>query len=372
MTKRTALVGIALYVAIALGMQSVGLAQDPQKHLLEKPADAQSAPSAENPAPSKQGVPDSSAPKSQDAASAPEESTAKKSSKPDESRQESDSTDQPALSPWKTLSTGVTDRNSSRRAEAIQALGTLHSSSRAIRTIERTLANDEDSSIRAIAAKVLGDMGARSAIPSLRKSLKDESMGVRFQAAKSLWSMGDRSGRPVLIQILAGEKSASPGVIKSQMDSAKKELEDPKKLAMDGALGAASSLFGPAGWGIKIMQEVTHDRSAPARATSAILLGPDPSLDGLRELEDALTDKSWIVRAAAAQALGATKHRGAISSLLPLLRDSKPPVRFMAAASILRLSNPGSLRASVPGKSVSESRPVFGATATLQTRKETP
>lgn len=368
MTKRTALVGIALYAAIVIAMQSFGFAQDPQKQLPEKPADAQSAPSADNSAPSKQGSTDSAAPKSQDVTSAPEESAGKKSSKSDE--KESDSTDQPALSPWKTLSTGASDRNSSRRAEAIQALGTLHSSPRAIRVIEKALADDEDSSIRAIAAKVLGDMGARSTIPSLRKSLKDESIGVRFQAAKSLWMMGDRSGRLVLIQILAGEKSASPGVIKSQLDSAKKELEDPKKLAMDGAMGAASSLFGPAGWGIKIMQEMTHDRSAPARATSAILLGPDPSLDGLRELEDALTDKSWIVRAAAAQALGAAQHRGAIPSLLPLLRDSKPPVRYMAAASILRLSNPGSRRASVPGKSVSEPRPVFGAT--LQTRKETP
>ena len=364
--------GIALYSAFFIGMQSLAVAQDSEKQPPEKPSESHSIPASDNPAESKQSASPSSQSKAEDPGSPPEETADKKSSKSDESRQESDSTDKAALSPWKTLSMGLSDRNTSRRAEALQALGTLQSSPRAIRLITATLAGDQDSSIRAIAANVLGEMRARSAIPSLRKSLKDESMGVRFQAAKSLWTMGDRSGRPILIQVLAGEKSTSPGLIKSQLNSAKKELEDPRKLAMDGAMEAASSLFGPAGWGIKIMQDVTHDRSAPARAISAILLGPDPSLDGLRQLEDALTDKNWIVRAAAAQALGATKIREAIPSLRPLLRDSKPPVRYMAAASILRLSNPGSRRVSVPGKSTSESRPVFGTTATLQSRKETP
>ena len=371
MRRQAALLGIALSGALFVGTQSPVFAQDSGKQPPEKTSDSQSIPSADTPASSKQSIPDSSESKSQDAATASEQPGGRQSSKSDES-QEKDSTDQAALSPWKTLSTGVSDRNAARRAEALQALGTLHSSPRAIRMIAATLATDQDSSIRAIAARVLGEMGARSAIPSLRKSLKDESMSVRFQAAKALWAMGDRSGRRIHIQILAGEKSASPGLIKSQLDSAKKELEDPRKLAMDGAMEAASSLFGPAGWGIKIMQDVTHDRSAPARATSAILLGPDPSLDGLRQLEDALTDKNWIVRAAAAQALGAARHRGAIPSLRPLLRDSKPPVRYMAAASILRLSNPGSRRSSVPENSVLEPRPVFGATATLQSRKETP
>ena len=371
MAKQAVLMWIALAGALVIGTQ-VSLAQDSDKSSPGNTADSPSASSTDKTTSSRQGTSDSSEPKSQHATSPSDESTAQKSSKADQTQRENDATDQPALSPWKTLEIGISDHNSARRAEALQALGTLGSSARAIRVVASILASDQDSSIRVIAAQVLGEMNARSAIPSLRKSLKDESMGVRFQAAKSLWAMGDRSGRPILIQILAGEKSTSPGLIKSQLDSAKKEFEDPKKLAMYGAMEAASSLFGPAGWGIKVMQEVTHDRSAPARATSAILLGPDPSLDGLRELEDALTDKNWIVRAAAAQALGSTHHRAAISSLRSLLHDSKPPVRYMAAASIIRLSNSGARRATVPGKLVLDPHPVFGAAATLQSRKETP
>src|SRR6202008_2694633 len=136
-----------------------------------------------------------------------------------------------------------------------------------------------------------------------------------------------------------GEKSSSPGLLKGQVDATKKEFEDKRKLAIIAATEAASSLFGPAGWGIKIMEEVTRDRSASARAMSAILLAHDTSLDGLRELQDALSDKNWIVRAAAAQALGASRHRDQIQYLRPLLDDDKPAVRFMADASIFRLSS---------------------------------
>jgi HEAT repeat protein len=149
--------------------------------------------------------------------------------------------------------------------------------------------------------------------------------------------MGGRTGRDVLIQILSGEKSSAAGLFKGEVEAPKKKLQDPGKLAITGAKEAASSLFGPAGWGFKVMDEVTQDRSATARALSAILLGPDATLDGLRELQDALSDKNWIVRAAAAQALGASRHRDQIEYLRPLLQDDKLAVRYMAAASILRL-----------------------------------
>jgi HEAT repeat protein len=139
--------------------------------------------------------------------------------------------------------------------------------------------------------------------------------------------MGDRTGRDVFIQVLSGEKSSSAGLLKGEVEVTKKKLQDPGKLAITGAKEAASSLFGPAGWGFKVMDEVTQDRSASARAMSAILLGSDATLDGLRELQDALSDKNWIVRAGAAQALGSSRHRDQIQHLRPLLQDDKPADR---------------------------------------------
>ena len=241
------------------------------------------------------------------------------------------------VSPWQLLAEGVESRTVARRQEALAALGTLGARERAIQLVVAAL-DDKDPSVRQLAARSLGQMHAKSAIPKLREALNDDSAGVSFAAAKSLWDMGDHSGRDVFIEILSGEKSNSSGMMKDQMESAKKHLQDPRGLAVIGAKEAASSLFGPAGWGITIVEEVTKDRSASARAMSAALLGHDAGKDAVRELDDALWDKNWIVRAAAAQALGGSKRRDQIKHLRALLWDGKPAVRYMAAASIIRLS----------------------------------
>lgn len=268
-----------------------------------------------------------------------------------------------SVNAWKLLSEATTNRNPLRRAEAVVALGTAGSQKRVIRLVERSL-DDGDASIRELAARTLGEMRARSAIPKLTEALSDSSPEVSFAAAKSLWSMGNHSGRDVFLRVLSGEANSSgvmkSGLIKDEFKATRKKLDDPKALAVMGAKEAATSLFGPAAWGIKIMEELTLDRSASARATSAILLGPDASLDTLRQLQDALNDKNWIVRAAAAQALGASRHREQISFLRPLLEDSKPALRCMAAAAIIRLSaGPAGATASQGTPATAEVHPAF-------------
>jgi HEAT repeat protein len=242
------------------------------------------------------------------------------------------------VSAWQMLSDGVKSQTVARRQEALAALGTLGTRERAVHLVVAAL-DDKDPSVRELAARNLGQMHAKSAIPKLREALNDDSAGVSFAAAKSLWDMGDRSGRGVFMEILSGEKSNSTGMMKDQLESAKKRLQDPRSLAMIGAKEAASSLFGPAGWGITIVEEVTKDRSASARAMSAALLGHDAGKDAVRELDEAIWDKNWIVRVAAAQALGECRQRDQIQHLRGLLWDAKPAVRYMAAASIIRLSS---------------------------------
>ena len=242
------------------------------------------------------------------------------------------------VSPWQLLVEGMDSQTVARRQDALAALGTLGRRKRAIQLVTAAL-DDKDPSVRQLAARNLGQMHATTAIPRLRQLLDDDSVGVSFAAAKSLWDMGDRSGRDVFIEILSGERSNSTGMMKDQLESAKKRLQDPRGLAVIGAKEAASSLFGPAGWGITIVEEVTKDRSASARAMSAALLGHDASKNAIRELDDAIWDKNWIVRAAAAQALGECKQPDQIKHLRGLLWDGKPAVRYMAAASIIRLSS---------------------------------
>ena len=262
---------------------------------------------------------------------------------------------------WEVLSTGAKDKNSIRRAEAISALSTLPPTRSVVRLVASGL-DDNDAAIRELAARALGEMRARSAIPKLTNALDDASGEVSFAAARSLWRMGDRTGREVFLELLAGEKSSTGGpggLIKNQFQATRRRFDDPKSLAVIGAKEAATSLFGPAGWGIRIMEEITKDRTASARAMSAILLGPDANPDSLRQLRDALNDKNWIVRAAAAQALGTSRRRDQIKFLQPLLQDDKPAVRCMAAASILRLSSGRALAVSSANASTAEARPAF-------------
>ncbi len=297
---------ISLILCLALAPAS---AQDSAIESDTKPADPKSASDTASPAPGAK----------------PGDSPAPASTNPSQPR------------PWDILSDAAHNKNSTRRAEAIAALGTAGTQRRVVRLIERAL-DDTDPSIRELAAKTLGQMRARSSIPKLTEALNDDSAEVSFAAAKSLWTMGNRAGRDVFLQILAGEMSSSSGLIKNELQATRKRFQDPKALAVIGAKEAATSLFGPAGWGIKVMEELTQDRSAPARAMSAILLGPNATLETLRQLQDALHDKNWIVRAAAAQALGVSRHREQIPVLQPLLQDTKPAVRCMAAAAILHLS----------------------------------
>jgi HEAT repeat protein len=192
--------------------------------------------------------------------------------------------------------------------------------------------------VRQTAALTLGKMKARQSIPKLRESLNDSSPPVSFAAARSLWQLGDHSGRDVFIDVLAGERRASDGLIKGNLKGTYKKYHSPTALALLGAKEAAGALFGPLGYGIMAAEELAKDRSASARALSASLLAADPNPDCVRELKDALQDKNWTVRAAAAEALGKMPHLAQTRDLEPLLNDDKEAVRLMAAGSIVRLS----------------------------------
>lgn len=233
---------------------------------------------------------------------------------------------------WKVLKQGMAEEKSSDKIAVITALGSIGPQREAVRLTERGL-SDSDPDVRLAAASALGQMKARSAIPKLRRLLRDPKPEVSFAAAKALWIMGDRSGRDVFVEVLAGERSASPGML----DAAKKHYLNPRTLALTGVQEGAGALFGPLGFGVSALRELAKDKGAPARALSAEMLSLDHSRRALAALQDAAADKNWVVRAAAAEALGNSGQRGALPTLRLLLNDDKAAVRSMAAASIIRL-----------------------------------
>jgi hypothetical protein len=149
--------------------------------------------------------------------------------------------------------------------------------------------------------------------------------------------MGDRSGTHLLADVLDGGRKTSPGFVQKGVRGAKSTLSSPKKLVWIGAKQGAGFLFGPLGFGLGLVEGITNDSAAPARAISATLLGQSKSAESRAALEDALDDKSPTVRVAVARSLGGFSDRALIRKLEPLLDDKNEAVRYMAAASILRM-----------------------------------
>src|SRR5436189_4624832 len=119
--------------------------------------------------------------------------------------------------------------------------------------------------------------------------------------------------------------------MKQQVRDAKLTMHSPKKLAWMGAKEGAGFLFGPLGYGLDMVEGMTKDSSAPARALSVALLGAEKTTGAADALTAALDDKSPLVRMAGAKALGGFADRTLVSKLEAILEDKNAAVRYMAA-----------------------------------------
>lgn len=233
---------------------------------------------------------------------------------------------------WHVLHFSYAQGKTADKIDVITALGTLAPHPASIKLLLRAL-HDEDPDVRLAAVSTLSLLKVHSAIPQLRHLLRDPEPQVSFGAAKALWNLGDHSGRDIFIGVLEGERSASPGMI----EEAKKHYLNARTLALMGVQEGAGAVFGPLGYGVTAVRELTKDKGAPTRALSAELLGLDHSTQAVRGLRDAALDKNWMVRAAAADGLGNSGRRDVLPTLRMLLKDDKDAVRCMAAAAIIRL-----------------------------------
>lgn len=244
---------------------------------------------------------------------------------------------------WKLLEAGSQSENLRKRTDVIAALASMQGDAHAVRLLEVAL-DDKHAQVRRIAASSLGEMDARKAIPHLRQATNDHDAGVSFAAAEALWRMGDQDGATIFYAVLLGNRQVAKGFVSSNLNGMWQELHDPVALANIGIGEASGALLGPFAEGITVARELAKDRSAPARALSASLLGEYPGPDSKRLLVDTIEDKNIAVRAAVAKALGGFDDQSLIPQLAPLLSEKGTPVikpvdavRFMAAAAIIRL-----------------------------------
>lgn len=240
---------------------------------------------------------------------------------------------------WKMLETAAASTKVRGRSDALSAMSILKANSHAVSLMSDGL-SDKDEGVRTLAANSLGDMESQSAIPALRKAMDDPSPVVSFAAAKSLWKLGDHSGREMFYEVLAGRRKTQNGFVKSHVNEVKKDIHDPKTLALIGINQASGQFLGPFSMGVSMVEEYAKNTSSPVQALCANLLSQDDSTDTIEQLSMALGNNNWTVRAAAAKALANMHDLKVIPKLDEMMSsDKESAVRLAAAAAILKLTD---------------------------------
>lgn len=237
---------------------------------------------------------------------------------------------------WTVLTEGLTSKDTEDRSVTIHLLGTLKGDTQASDLALKAL-EDEKPEVRSAAADTLGQLKMRSAVPQLTKIIdNDQDPGVVIAAARALIALDVPLGYGVFYAVLTGEKKSGAGLLESQ----KKMLKDPKKLAQFGfEQGVGFVPFG--GLGLNVVRTITKDDVSPVRAAAAKILANDPDIKTLAALENATRDDSWLVRAAAIDAIRLRRDPSILPTLELRLEDNKPAVRYAAAAAIIHIHDAG-------------------------------
>jgi HEAT repeat protein len=248
--------------------------------------------------------------------------------------------DGPVDEAWRVIDRGLESGDFEHRRQTLMALAAVDGSNHeAVRRVVEAMKSDKDARVRQDAALALGQMKATSAIPDLKAALGDHSE-VAFAAAKALTELGDPSGRDTLIAVLAGTRSANPGMMTNVVREAQHRIKHPEGMVLLGADAAAGTMFAPASMGLTAIEQTAglRTKGSPGRAAAAAYLEKDPDPYAVTLLEWALNDDSKAVRIAAAKALAKRGNPESIGKLDPLLKDDHNAVRTMAAAAILEIS----------------------------------
>ena len=236
---------------------------------------------------------------------------------------------------WNILHTGASDKDWAKRAKVMQVLGLLKDDPEAEKMTINGL-KDERAEVRAEAARSLGVMGDKKAIPELYNMYNDKEPSVIIAAAHSLIQLGDNRGYNAYYAILTGQSKTGTSFTEQQ----KKILKDPHKLAQIGFEGGIG--FIPfAGLGYSAFKMIRKDDTSPVLAAAALTLADDPDPKSGDALADTAINKNqtWIVRAAALNALAKRGNPEYIKEAEAALNDEREEVQYSAAAAVIRLSD---------------------------------
>jgi HEAT repeat protein len=216
----------------------------------------------------------------------------------------------------KALLRRLSDPDASVRAWAARALGEL-SAERSVEPL-LVLLQDQNSMVRAWAARALGKLGDMRAVEPLLDVLKDQALEVLGSAAVALIQLGRGEGMAPLLALFKDFKDPALLELTAEVSS---EL---------GRERALSALF------LLAKHEDKDMKNVRAQAAEALAEFVDDERAS-RVLAGLLRDDESDVRGSAAEALGEFSPGQVTRPLMELLNDDDPRVRQTAAISLGRI-----------------------------------
>lgn len=216
--------------------------------------------------------------------------------------------------------------------------------------------NDTDEEIRLVAARVLGQVRAASALRELVKLRDDSSERVRMSVVEALDRIGrsemsnesparlaaTRRGRWLFARAPSKVKDATAAEpdysLELVLDTLRRGLTDASAAVRIQAAQALGSIGTRAASALPALIQLLQDSDETVRCKSAEALGKIGNHDERvsNALMGLLTEPNPALQIAAAQALGTFKQNSskAVTLLIPLLRHQEPALRQTAAESI--------------------------------------
>jgi HEAT repeat protein len=198
--------------------------------------------------------------------------------------------------------------------------------------------------VRAEAAFILGDIGSRTAVPSLMQALDDPDRDVRSAAARSLGRLGAVDAVEPLVSALVGERIPQ-AVVGSALLAIGPDAV-PRLLQLVGhpewqERAGAVELVGLLGHAAdsRVLIGALLDEASEVRARAALALGRLAAEDAAAAVRELLQDADAFVRTAAAEALAAIGDRSALESLVVQARDDLFEPADAAAEAVRRIDS---------------------------------
>ncbi len=230
------------------------------------------------------------------------------------------------------------DTNEEVRKAAVVALG-RRKELRAGEPLIQVLAERTNPAwLRGEAARALGQIAGRAAVPELMRGAADEDAFVRKCSASALGGLGDESAVPALLPLLeAPEKdvreagAAALGKLKAReaVPNLLPLLGGPDEAVRQAAGQALGEIADPGS--VEALAQVLRDGIAGARQVAAEVLGKMGGARAVSPLSEALgRDADKEVRETAAWALGQLGDARALGPLREATKDAEKDVRDAA------------------------------------------